>query len=51
VTNAQFVLSWLLWLGGPTLIVVVLAVLLSVFGLKPPKHKPGQLSWFEEDPW
>lgn len=45
----SFFLSWLLWLFAPTLCVVVIACLLSVFGFKPPKTKPGQDSWFTND--
>jgi hypothetical protein len=49
VTNHQFVLFWLLWVFGPTALVVALACVLSLLGIEPPKPKGP--SWFKTRDW
>lgn len=45
--EVTFLLAFLLWLFAPTMLVVLIAIVLSVLGFKPPKHHPGQDSWFK----
>jgi hypothetical protein len=47
--NALEILA--IWLFAPTAVVCVIALVLSALRIKPPKHKPGQPSWFKERDW
>jgi hypothetical protein len=44
-----FLLAFLLWLFAPTMLVVLIAIVLSVLGFKPPK--PRNDGWFRGRDW
>lgn len=44
----NLLVSWLIWMFGPTLCVIAIAVVLSLLPIKVPEVKPGPHSWWKE---